>query len=1203
MGEEVENQGEETCVVDGEDMAAAARRGKREQVKRQVVQTCLLSKRWEKTWQSFQVMEFDRTIFDRGLWYNFSYANIEVNMELQRRAKGLFSCLVRILQNRQCGDMISLKKLMIDMDLFNDPQFRTLLDQCICYAIGCNVKELKLKLNSFSSRLCNLPEVVFSSKSIEVLELKCCMLELSKSVVELSSLRNLCLNRVYVGDHMIENLVVGCPLIEDLKLVSCEGFRSLELFGLSKLNGIKLIDNSDLRRVVIKTPNVSLVSIGGPTRPRKIKLAFCRNLKKLILSCAFITDKWLHHQISKLPELEYLRLYKLYGLKSLKLSSPSLKMLLILECTDLVEINIGSPNLQFFDYQGDIISLSINALSLTKINLHLCNRILDARWYAKYVEYLAKFHDFSEVLNLQSDMVENMIVTRELREMLPSPLSTVKHLNLRLVTLSIYLIIAKLVDGLLWIAPHTKTVSIEYGDLDKTSFKGRFGMAKKTKVEEFDRISELSDPILHHIFSFLPFRQVVQTCVLSKRWERTWHSSPVLEFDRTIFDSYPSDSIQVNRKLRRRAKELFSSLLRILHIRQLGEMINIKKFTIDMDLFYDPEFRSLLVGCICYAIGCNVKELKLKLNSLSVGLFILPEEVFSLKSIEVLELKCCMLESVKNVKLSSLSKLCLNGVYADDKMIENLVVGCPLIEDLRLDKLYGLKSLKLSSPSLKMLLILGCTALVEINIGCPNLQFFDYQGDIISLSLNALSLTKINLHLCNRILDARWYAKYVEYLAKFHDFSEVLNLQSDMVEDMIVTREFRETLPSPLSRVKHLNLILDTISIHRTIAKVVDGLLWIAPHTTTISIEYDNLAKSSIKFSFSYKKQVTYEEKMASCFKSLPISCWQHCVEKVGIEINEINDEFYQGGKTVKSDEDANRGVILVSLHLHFCSATNRGGVPPLFALYMIDLFSGSERRLIFKGSVADMDGGAGPSLYPLHRCKTIHLVRHAQGIHNVEGDKNFKAYMSPEYFDAHLTQLGWQQVGNLRKHVQDKGLLKNIDLVITSPLLRTMQTAVGVFGGDGYEDRMDVVPLMVANAGNSDRGAISSLNSPPFIAVELCREHLGVHPCDKRRSISDYQFLFPAIDFSLAKNDEDVLWKADIRETKAEVAARGLKFLNCFANCELRSMVIVDKGMAGSDSSTTNYPGKIPSGPDLPSDVADKLLKKEGPSTNSEEQ
>lgn len=55
----------------------------------------------------------------------------------------------------------------------------------------------------------------------------------------------------------------------------------------------------------------------------------------------------------------------------------------------------------------------------------------------------------------------------------------------------------------------------------------------------------------------------------------------------------------------------------------------------------------------------------------------------------------------------------------------------------------------------------------------------------------------------------------------------------------------------------------------------------------------------------------------------------------------------------------------------------------------------------------------------------------------------------------------------------------------------RTMQTAVGVFGGKGYADGIDAPPLMVANAGDSDRPAISSLNSPPFVAVELCREHL----------------------------------------------------------------------------------------------------------------
>ncbi|KAM1014336.1 hypothetical protein ACFX2C_044333 [Malus domestica] len=60
--------------------------------------------------------------------------------------------------------------------------------------------------------------------------------------------------------------------------------------------------------------------------------------------------------------------------------------------------------------------------------------------------------------------------------------------------------------------------------------------------------------------------------------------------------------------------------------------------------------------------------------------------------------------------------------------------------------------------------------------------------------------------------------------------------------------------------------------------------------------------------------------------------------------------------------------------------------------------------------SPPDMDATTGPSLYPLHRTKTLHLVRHAQGIHNVEGDKDHAAYMSYDLFDAHLTPLGWSQ-------------------------------------------------------------------------------------------------------------------------------------------------------------------------------------------------
>ncbi|CAL9093236.1 unnamed protein product [Musa textilis] len=281
------------------------------------------------------------------------------------------------------------------------------------------------------------------------------------------------------------------------------------------------------------------------------------------------------------------------------------------------------------------------------------------------------------------------------------------------------------------------------------------------------------------------------------------------------------------------------------------------------------------------------------------------------------------------------------------------------------------------------------------------------------------------------------------------------------------------------------------------------------------------------------------------------------------------------------------------------------------------------------------MNGVTSSSLFPLQRCKTVHLVRHGQGIHNVKGEKDFRAYLSPELFDAPLTPLGWDQVDNLRKHIRACGLYKKIQLVITSPLLRTMQTAVGVFGGDSYTDGVNVPALMVENVGNSSWPAISSLNCPPFIAVESCREHLGVRPCDKRRNISEYRHLFPAIDFSLIENDEDILWKADVRETNEEVAARGVKFLNWLwtrkeneivvvshsgllyhtlkmfgsdchpivkeeiskhlANCELRSMVLVDRSMLGSDSCYSNYPGRIPSGLHLPSDVADDKHPEKG--------
>ncbi|GLT93688.1 hypothetical protein SLE2022_114670 [Rubroshorea leprosula] len=202
---------------------------------------------------------------------------------------------------------------------------------------------------------------------------------------------------------------------------------------------------------------------------------------------------------------------------------------------------------------------------------------------------------------------------------------------------------------------------------------------------------------------------------------------------------------------------------------------------------------------------------------------------------------------------------------------------------------------------------------------------------------------------------------------------------------------------------------------------------------------------------------------------------------------------------------------------------------------------------------------------YPLHHCKILHLVRHGQAMHNVEGDKNRDALLSPHLFDAKLSPLGCEQVDQLRKHFHASGLLNRIDLVITSPLLRAIQTAVGVFGGNqSYIDRVKMAKESVtpANEGDIDFDVVSTPNCPKIMAVELCRDRNGLRPCDKRRRVSDYQLLFPSLDYSMMDSDEDNLWIPDIRESEEELVARGMKLMKWLWTRPEKEIAVVSHGI-----------------------------------------
>eukprot|EP00955_Chlamydomonas_euryale_P074534 362057-Chlamydomonas_euryale.AAC.19 len=154
-------------------------------------------------------------------------------------------------------------------------------------------------------------------------------------------------------------------------------------------------------------------------------------------------------------------------------------------------------------------------------------------------------------------------------------------------------------------------------------------------------------------------------------------------------------------------------------------------------------------------------------------------------------------------------------------------------------------------------------------------------------------------------------------------------------------------------------------------------------------------------------------------------------------------------------------------------------------------------------------------------------------------------------------------------------------DVVIVSPLMRALETAAGAFAADPSVDTLasaaavaadpsvdpSADPFAGAHARASDastgvprpplmaarnevagrrvaRGTVASDGAPPFVVHELCREIMGIHPCDRRRDTEAAMRLFPGADWSLVADATDMQWQADVREPRAAVARRAREFL-----------------------------------------------------------
>lgn len=145
---------------------------------------------------------------------------------------------------------------------------------------------------------------------------------------------------------------------------------------------------------------------------------------------------------------------------------------------------------------------------------------------------------------------------------------------------------------------------------------------------------------------------------------------------------------------------------------------------------------------------------------------------------------------------------------------------------------------------------------------------------------------------------------------------------------------------------------------------------------------------------------------------------------------------------------------------------------------------------------------------------KTVFLVRHGESLHNAQSLRwNGADYNSPLYIDSSLTSTGEEQARAISVKIREM----NVDLIVTSPLTRAIQT------------------MLLATR---------ELNPKPAIVVnKLCCERLGAS-CDIGSASETLARRFPDLDFSELQPPDAWWWTATNYARRPTNATESLNLL-----------------------------------------------------------
>lgn len=198
----------------------------------------------------------------------------------------------------------------------------------------------------------------------------------------------------------------------------------------------------------------------------------------------------------------------------------------------------------------------------------------------------------------------------------------------------------------------------------------------------------------------------------------------------------------------------------------------------------------------------------------------------------------------------------------------------------------------------------------------------------------------------------------------------------------------------------------------------------------------------------------------------------------------------------------------------------------------------------------------SGFSLFLAERTKKVHFIRHAEGYHNVATKETGSNHcllrednpaVAHALYDSRLTEKGIGQSVALKSYLSTRPSgsrsFTAFDLVVVSPLTRTCETALHVFGQPREPGKPAFLDQVDAPVNTPEYAAGIKIAPPRFLVREECRERWGHYVCDGRRPIREIAKEFPNFDFSEVEHDDDVFY-SDNRESDEHCCERAVKFL-----------------------------------------------------------